>query len=63
MTESLTNSVRVMITCTVRQSVSPAASTAATWGSRSTKASACETTMLAAAGDRFIAAAISALVR
>ena len=36
-TESLTNSVRVMITCTVRQSVSPAASTAATWAAASPK--------------------------
>ena len=37
---SLTSSVRAMITCTVRQSVRPAANSAATLGSRASSASA-----------------------
>jgi hypothetical protein len=61
--ESVTSSVRAMINWTVRQSVLPSARTAATFGNRVSNASAWETTKLAAIGDRFMAAATSAVVR
>ena len=52
-----------MITCTVRQSVVPAARSAATFGSRVSTASVWATKWLAPIGERFIAADTSALVR
>jgi hypothetical protein len=53
----------MMISCTVRQSVLPSASSAATLGSRESNDSACETRRLAPIGDMFIAADTSAVVR
>ena len=52
-----------MITCTVRQSVRPAANSAATAGSRASSASAWATTCWAPIGDMFIVADTSAVVR
>jgi hypothetical protein len=62
-TSSLTNSVRAMISCTVRQSASPAANNAATLGSRVSNASAWPTSSVAPLGVMFIAADTSAVVR
>gem|GEM_PF-5960866 len=55
-------SVRLMINRTVRQSVRPSASSAATRGNRVSNAAASVTTKPAAIGDRFIAADTSAVV-
>lgn len=60
---SVTRSVRDRISCTVGQSTSPRASTAATFGNRLSKPSAWATSALAADADRFSAAATSADVR